>query len=379
MTSCSPTSTTTATSMWPAPLSPGSPWTMRSTTAAAPSAPSSPCPSLPRPRIVPRSPPATSTATAKPISWPRAATTCSTGGSRTTRRRPAPWCSTAARRGRATLTVSVESNVPDATELRTRDGGGMWGVWQPYSAAAAHTFAAGDVASRSVQVQYRDAGDNVLALSDTIGVDTVRAVGGPTTCSPGWQPGPVVVTIDRERRDQRRGRASTTPSRKATRYVVAGDAASIVFRAGKRGAGHGRVQVRLPGRGRRRRQPVARRTPSLDPRSTAIPPRTTDTGRPREAVPRGLRCSSSRRPTSVPASPTRGFYWVNESDPRFYDGWFHRRGRDRDDTVPLRRQHRRRSASGTSPSTRWGTSRRCTRTRCVWARSGSSRRWRGPC
>ena len=72
--------------------------------------------------------------------------------------------------------MSVESNVPDATELRTRDGGGMWGVWQPYSAAAAHTMAAGDVASRSVQVQYRDAGGNVLALSDTIGLDTVRAV-----------------------------------------------------------------------------------------------------------------------------------------------------------------------------------------------------------
>ena len=273
MTSCSPTSTTTATSMWPAPQS-------REVRGL--------CAQRRRRRLRPRRHPAGLSLgivlshgrrrrprprRQEPISWrgasddlldwwlsdhtPPSGTMVLDGGGTWSR----------------DLTVSVESNVSDATELRTRDGGGMWGVWQPYSAAAAHTMAAGDVASRSVQVQYRDAGENVLALSDTIGVDTVAAVGGATTCSPGWQHGPVVVTIDRERRDERR---RVHPLRD---------------RGGPRGRGRRRRRFdRLPCREARRRArtssssttgPWTRPATSglADPGRIdvdAIPPRTTD-------------------------------------------------------------------------------------------------------
>ena len=217
------------------------------------------------------------------------------------------------------LTVSVDSSVADAAELRTRDASGMWNAWQPYGAGVAHAMAAGDAASRTVQVQYRDAGGNVLALSDTIGLDTVAPQATDDTPA-GWQPGPVIVTIAAS--DATSGVAEIRYSIESDEYVVAGATATVVFPIWKRSGGHGEFKFGYVV------SDVAGNEWGPDPvlvQIDRIPPKTSDTADHEKPY---LEDAVFELPATDEGSGVADtwVYWVNETDPRFYDGWFHPRG-----------------------------------------------------
>jgi len=75
-------------------------------------------------------------------------------------------------------TVTLDSAVVNATEMRFSNDNASWSGWQAYSATkAGWTLTAGDGA-KTVYGQYKDAGGNVYARSDTIGLDTTKPVTG---------------------------------------------------------------------------------------------------------------------------------------------------------------------------------------------------------
>ena len=212
------------------------------------------------------------------------------------------------------LTVSVDSNVTDAVEMRTRDGGMMWGAWVPYAAHANHTLAAGDAASRGVEAEYRDTAGNVLALSDTIGLDTV-APQATDDVPTGWQPGPVIVTM--EGSDATSGVAEIRYSVDDDEFVVAGDDATVVFPIWKRSGGHGEFKLGYVV------ADAAGNQWGPDPvlvQVDRIPPQTTDTADHEKPY---LMDAEIDLPATDEGSGVSGTwaYWVNETDPRLCDGW----------------------------------------------------------
>ena len=72
-------------------------------------------------------------------------------------------------------TVRLTSGVVGAADMRFRDAGGTWSVWEPYAARKTWTLPAGDGA-KTVEAEYRNTG-GTAARADTISLDTQR----PTT------------------------------------------------------------------------------------------------------------------------------------------------------------------------------------------------------
>ena len=91
------------------------------------------------------------------------------------------------------LTVTINSAVRGASQLRVRQLNGTWGSWQAYSPAVSWTMPSGED-NPTVQVDYRDRHGSELLLSDDILVDTIP----PATSDNapvGWQTSDVTVTL----------------------------------------------------------------------------------------------------------------------------------------------------------------------------------------
>ena len=82
-------------------------------------------------------------------------------------------------------TVTIDSSVTSAAQMRVRDGGGDWSDWQAYAAHTGWTVPAGD-GSKAVDVEYRSHLGDVLALNDSIILDTVAPVSGTGDAPTGW-------------------------------------------------------------------------------------------------------------------------------------------------------------------------------------------------
>lgn len=72
----------------------------------------------------------------------------------------------------ASSEVTVNSS-RDAVEMRIRNAGGEWAPWQPYAASVAWTLAAGD-GEKTIDVEYRDAGDKLVLVTDSIEVSSLK-------------------------------------------------------------------------------------------------------------------------------------------------------------------------------------------------------------
>ena len=72
--------------------------------------------------------------------------------------------------------ATLDSSVTGAIEMRFRDAGGSWTTWESYAAHRAWTLPSGD-GTKSVEAEYRNAAGHVLALSDTIVLDTLAPTG----------------------------------------------------------------------------------------------------------------------------------------------------------------------------------------------------------
>jgi hypothetical protein len=93
-----------------------------------------------------------------------------------------------------TTSVTIDSAVTGATQMRFRDSGGTWSSWESYAASRSWTLPAGD-GTKTIEAEYRDAVGHVLGLSDDIFLDTTA----PTTTASGtdanWHKTPVTVTL----------------------------------------------------------------------------------------------------------------------------------------------------------------------------------------
>ena len=116
----------------------------------------------------------------------------------------------------ASTSVTLTSSVANATQMRFNNDGGAWSSWQPYAASSGWTLA-GTQGSRTVNAEYRDAGGNVYASSDTIGYDSSppRPATPTTARRRRWSPSPHAG-----RRGQRR-RVDRVASRR--RRLATGD------------------------------------------------------------------------------------------------------------------------------------------------------------
>jgi len=75
----------------------------------------------------------------------------------------------------ATTTVTVNSSMANATQMQFRDSGGIWTVWEPYSATRAWTLPAGD-GTKTVEARYKGRTGKTTFKSDTIVLDTAVPV-----------------------------------------------------------------------------------------------------------------------------------------------------------------------------------------------------------
>jgi LmbE family N-acetylglucosaminyl deacetylase len=73
--------------------------------------------------------------------------------------------------------VTITNNISDATQMRFQDGSGSWSGWETYAATRPLTLQPAADGLKTVQAEYRDAAGNVLALSDTITLNTVGPIG----------------------------------------------------------------------------------------------------------------------------------------------------------------------------------------------------------
>lgn len=92
----------------------------------------------------------------------------------------------------ATVSPTVDSDVPDAVEMRIDSGSG-YGPWVAYAAQKRVTLVgAGD---HTVSVEYRDRADNRLQLVDDVYLDLAAPVTAATGIPAGWSSQPVTVTL----------------------------------------------------------------------------------------------------------------------------------------------------------------------------------------
>jgi len=90
-------------------------------------------------------------------------------------------------------TVTIDSAVTDASEMRFRNAGGSWSDWETYGATKSWTLPSGDGAKK-VQAEYRISPGDPLTLSDTIILDTIAPTTGDDAPA-GWQTSAVTVTL----------------------------------------------------------------------------------------------------------------------------------------------------------------------------------------
>ena len=79
----------------------------------------------------------------------------------------------------ATVAAPIVNALPwlsASCEMRMRDADGVWSAWRPYVATSSWQLPAGD-GKKTVEAEYQDGHGTVVAVSDSIMVDTVR----PTT------------------------------------------------------------------------------------------------------------------------------------------------------------------------------------------------------
>lgn len=71
-----------------------------------------------------------------------------------------------------TTAVTLNSDFPEAVEMRFKNDGGEWGAWHGYAPTESWTLTAGD-GTKTVHAEYRTALDEVVSASDAIELDTV--------------------------------------------------------------------------------------------------------------------------------------------------------------------------------------------------------------
>ncbi len=134
------------------------------------------------------------------------------------------------------LTVSIDSAVSDASQMRVRELNDTWRGWQPYSPTTFFRLSSAQ-GNHTVQVDYRDSDGNESWLTDTIVVDTIA----PTTTDDalkGWQIGPVAVHLTATDAGSGMSGGSAT-----TRYRIdggpwqTGTSATLLTAVGHKGAG----------------------------------------------------------------------------------------------------------------------------------------------
>jgi hypothetical protein len=93
-----------------------------------------------------------------------------------------------------TATVTLNSTISGATEMRCRDGGGTWSSWEAYAATRSWTLPTGD-GVKTIEAEYHDAAaTNTLSRSAHIFLDTTKPVttdNAPAT----WRNHAVTVTL----------------------------------------------------------------------------------------------------------------------------------------------------------------------------------------
>ena len=77
----------------------------------------------------------------------------------------------------ATTSVTLDSNVSGATEMRFSNDDVAFSGWEPYAATKAWTLAAGADGQRTVYAEYRNAAATTIAASDEITLDTTPPSG----------------------------------------------------------------------------------------------------------------------------------------------------------------------------------------------------------
>ena len=98
----------------------------------------------------------------------------------------------------ATTAVTLDSAVSavDASALqmmRFRNSGGDWSAWETFAATKSWTLTDGD-GSKTVEAEFKDAADNVLATSDTITLDSTPPTVSDDADS-AWHPAAVTVHL----------------------------------------------------------------------------------------------------------------------------------------------------------------------------------------
>lgn len=92
-----------------------------------------------------------------------------------------------------TMTVSLDCTITDCDQMRYRNQGGAWSDWQAYAQTKSWALASPD-GTKTVEAEYRDVAGNVLALADSIVLDTtlpqaptnLAASPGDTTIDLSW-------------------------------------------------------------------------------------------------------------------------------------------------------------------------------------------------
>lgn len=128
--------------------------------------------------------------------------------------------------------ATLDSAIANATQMRFRNASAAWSPWEPYAASRAWTLPAGDGA-KGVEAEYLDAGGNLYAQSDSIGLDTTAPATGDDADGL-WQRSAAVTLSPDD------GAGSGVA---ATEYRLDGGSwrpgTSILLRSGKRGGNSG--------------------------------------------------------------------------------------------------------------------------------------------
>ncbi|MDO9693578.1 MAG: FlgD immunoglobulin-like domain containing protein [Candidatus Latescibacteria bacterium] len=69
-------------------------------------------------------------------------------------------------------TVTLNSDVTGADQMRFKNDGGAWSEWEPYAAVRSSWLLVGADGTKLVHAEYRDLADNACVASDTIVLDT---------------------------------------------------------------------------------------------------------------------------------------------------------------------------------------------------------------
>jgi LmbE family N-acetylglucosaminyl deacetylase len=94
----------------------------------------------------------------------------------------------------AAATVTIDSDVTDASEMRFRDADGSWSGWETYAIAKTWTLSPGD-GIKTVEAEYRTSALNPVTLSDTIHLDSTAPQTTAAGVGSGWHHSAVVMRL----------------------------------------------------------------------------------------------------------------------------------------------------------------------------------------